>query len=143
MSLFRQIVSSNKSVAASARLEYMIGWLSPSGGVRSWFFSSSKNLKTTDYKQASVDTLDGSRSFPLSKIQEYKIVTENLDYDTFQYVKSIMESDYVFLIRKNAEPYQKKDLIKIKNGKVKEHHTKDFYDFAFTFVTADNSILNL
>ncbi len=138
MSTFRKISPPNDS----ANVGYMIGWLSPGGGVRSWFFASTKNTKTTAFKYSQVTYAEGTRSFPVSKTLEVKLFTENLDRDTFQYVSSIMESDYVFLIEKTTDLYKKKKLIAVKNGRVKEGGTGGFHDFAFTIVTDTNAILN-
>ncbi len=121
--MFKEIKISDAEYANNGT---MMGWLSPSGGVRTWFFQSAG--RTVKHKNAPIHSTEGIRSIPVSADIVFEIKAHGLDLPTMDYVSSIMESNYVFLIAK-AFPLDKKP-VSVENGDVKYGGAHKGYTFS-------------
>ncbi len=98
MSVFRKQIPLSYCGDGHGRLEYCLAWLSTDGGVRQWFFASSKNTKKTVYKSVKIESLDDVRSYPLAKTETVDIFADSLTHQEMVYVSSVLESDRVFAL---------------------------------------------
>ncbi len=139
---FKKVTLNSGGLDTSFRYEYFLGWLSPDGGVRTWFFTSPKNAKETSLKFSAVHGIDGGRSFLSSKDDVIVLEALNLNNENFDYVKSIMESNYVFIIGKGSPDNSKKTLVQLKDGKIKEGLGESLSSIKVSFILKDNFTLN-
>ncbi len=102
MAVFRRIRTASEKTPYLADGEYMFGWLSPTGGVRTWFFSASAVSRESSYKHLRVRTAGGERSYPTSHGETVEAVAEGLDKESLAYVSSILGPNYVFVVGKDG-----------------------------------------
>ncbi len=115
MSVFRKVAPCSELYRPyHTRGEYLLEWLATSGGLRLWFFSSTKGQAFTKYSNVPIYREGSARSIPLTVQDEVTTSATGLDFDSFEYVRSIMESNCINIVGKDSSRLP----VCIKGGKV-------------------------
>ena len=99
--IFRKIRSASRSTIGTEDYEYTLFWLSPSGGVRQWPFSSTLGRKNEAFRHKVIDTIADFRSIPNRQEITIDMFSRSLSRAEFDYVSSIFESDRIFMYKKS------------------------------------------
>ncbi len=112
----------------------MLGWLAPDCSLRTWFFDKDPKGDTTETKMGEVLTSEGLRTLPTSERTAHGIRAYGLDRATYDYVRSIMASNYAFFVHRGDA--FKKTLITLANAKTSHGGDTKGYTFSGTYYTA-------
>lgn len=139
MSQFRQLIPSSFISSRSEDFEFMICWLSVSGGVRQWFFSSTENSIDEEVTFSKIETSTSIRSSPNSITKTYTVETSGLDYRNFELVKSLLKTDRAYLMSKDLELTE----IAIEDASISRNNQIKEYSVQLEFTTKEEDKLNL
>jgi len=139
MTIFRQVIPNSVQNPDNERFEFYLVWLSTGGGVRNWLFSHTDGSEAEDFKSFMIEGLDNIRSVPSMERRSVTAVTISMNQESFDYVKSIMSSNRVYVVDKTGV----KTPIALRAGSVSQpNQLKEFkLKIRFSFQEAD--ILNV
>lgn len=139
MTTFRKIKPSSIGNPYKGDYEYMLMWLSPTGGIRLFLFSSSEGNETESFKSSVIDTDADFRSIPNAHNLEVDLTTKSLSRESFEYVSSIFESNRVISVGKDSS------ITPVAIMKAKKKTQKIIKDFtiAFTISLQEPSLMNV
>lgn len=139
MTTFRQVVPNSIWNPSNARFEYNLFWLSPSSGIRSWFFSHTDGSESDSFKNFTIESIDNIRSVPSLERKEVTAITKTMDAETFNFVKSIMASNRVYSVDQNGN----KTPVAMRAGNVVQDNTLKNFQLKIRFSFQENDILNV
>lgn len=139
MTTFRQISPNSSINTVNEKYEYYLTWLSPNGGIRSWFFSSTDGDKQTDYELFTIEGQTDIRSVPSEKREAVEVTTKSLESEEFDYIRSIMESNRVYQVNKDATRLP----IAIVGGSIPRPNKNKEFEISIKFVYKEDDILNV
>jgi hypothetical protein len=139
MSQFRQIVPNSSINEVNERYEYYLVWLSNAGGVRSWLFSHTEGSEAQDYELFTIEGLNDIRSVPMQERKEVSALTQSLESDELDYVKSIMSSNRVYQVLKNGTRIP----LALNSGSVNRSNKNKEFEVSIRFTYKEENILNV
>jgi hypothetical protein len=137
--MFRQVIPNSSQNSSNARYEYYLVWLSVSGGVRSWLFSHTDGDDMEKLDNIHIESRDSIRSVPTMQRKTVTAITRSLDAESYNYVKSVLSSNKVYLVGKDFSktPVAMKKSSITQDNKIKEFSLKIKFSFK------ENDILNV
>jgi hypothetical protein len=114
-------------------------WLSNAGGVRSWLFSHTDGSEAQDYELFTIEGLNDIRSVPMQERKEVSALTQSLESDELDYVKSIMSSNRVYQVLKNGTRIP----LALNSGSVNRSNKNKEFEVSIRFTYKEENILNV
>jgi hypothetical protein len=139
MSVFRQIVPNSEVRPSNERYEHLLMWLSPKGGVRQWLFSHTKGREDHKHKGFDIETITSIRSVPSEDKERVKVASRFMDSETFDYVRSIMQSNRVYKVANDGT----KTPVAIGFASVRRPNMIKNFEIEFNFTYKENNVLNV
>lgn len=102
MPVFRVVYPASERDSRLIQYEYMLLWLSPSGGVRQWLFTNVNVSLNESFENTTIETLSSIRSVPNKEMTEISLVAESLSEEDYNYIKSLMQSNLVYRMDKEG-----------------------------------------
>ena len=139
MTKFRQVVPTSTNQPEAEAYEHYLVWLSPMGGVRSWFYSSTDGVIENDTSGVIIEGIEDIRNVPTQGREVVEAVTVSLNRDTFDYVASIMKSNRVYRCDKSGTLTP----VAVKFGAYEKANRSKEFNFKIVFSYKENSVLNV
>jgi len=139
MTTFRQVVPNSTVNDSNKKYEYFMVWLSVGGGVRNWLFSHTDGDSEDSFENIVIESLSDIRSVPTNQRRQVETRTTSLDSDTFDYVKSILASDRVYVLSKEGV----KTPVAMRGGSVIRANKLKQFEIRIKFDFKENNILNV
>lgn len=138
MSQFRQVVPNSSVNTNTESFEFQLAWLAPSG-VRSWLFSHTNGEEDEQFDNFILESTTNIRSVPVMDRIMVEATTRSLDLESFNYVKSIMKSNRVYVVGKDLT----KTPIAVKGGSISKPNTTKEFRVSIKFLFKEEFILNV
>lgn len=102
MTTYVKIKPSSIRIPYKEDYEFLLMWLSPSGGVRQWFFSSTEGAKVEKFKSSVIDTIADFRGVPNDIDPSLEMTAKSFSREEFDFVTSILESNRIIIVAKDS-----------------------------------------
>ena len=139
MTDFRKITPNSSLQSANERYQYLLAWLSPTSGVRMWYFSHTNGEQINNNKSFTIEGLNDIRNVPYESREEIQVESRYLSNIEFDYVRSIYQSNRIFQITPTGEQIP----ISIKQDKTEKPNQLNKYEISFTFTFKEDNTLNV
>lgn len=133
MSLYRQITPSNQPY------DHYLVWLAPNGGIRQHFFSHTRGSENKSIKNYKVETIRDVRSIPEEIRVTFKLYARFLDFDTYDYVASILDSNRILKIFQDGTEIP----VFIKGKIISKPNKNKSFSLSFDISLQEENILNV
>lgn len=129
-----------RSTPSNERYVHFLMWLSPFiGGIRSYLFSHTDGSETRMFKNFMVETRSDIRSVPEEVRGKLILVATNMDIDTYDYVRTILESNRIFKVLRDGTQIP----FAIKSAEIDEPNKNKGFSIKIELVPKEENVLNV
>lgn len=139
MTTYVKIKPSSIRIPYKEDYEYLLMWLSPSGGVRQWFFSTTEGTKIEKIKSSVIDTIADFRSIPNDIDPVIEMFAKSFSREEFDFVTSILESNRIIIVAKDATEIP----AAIKSATKKTDRIAKDYSLKFKLMLKEPDLMNV
>ena len=139
MAIFRVIQPAPSVSSFKEEYEYLLSWISPSGGISQWYFSHTEGGEEVSFKSEVIDTTTDFRGVPNEEDIKIEINSMSLNREEFEFVATIFKSNRIERVFKDGST---KPVAIAKSKKKKPRNIKDF-SISFTIMEQEPDLMNV
>lgn len=139
MPIYRKIKPSSIRNSYKEDYEHLLIWLSPSGGIRQYLFSSTEGIREENLQSSVIDTIADFRSIPNKENITIEMFSTSLNREEFDYVSSVLKSNRILLVDKDSTTTP----IAIKSAKKRTARLIKDFEIKFKIMLQEPDLMNV